>query len=99
MRVIIEPAADGDMEAIGEWIAVDSPGRAVSFIVEIRARCTSLGDLPNAYPLIPSHENSGIRRCPFRDYLIFYRVTDESVEVLRVLYGARDIDSLLFPED
>ena len=36
---------------------------------------------------------------PFRDYLIFYRVTAEAVEILRVLHGARDIDRLLFPED
>jgi plasmid stabilization system protein ParE len=98
MRVIIEPAADGDIEAIGEWIGADNPVRAVSFVVELRTRCYTIGELPNAYPLVPRHENTGIRRCPFRDYLIFYRVTEESVEILRVLHGARDIDTLLFPE-
>jgi toxin ParE1/3/4 len=31
----------------------------------------------------------------FENYLIFYRPTPEGIEVLRVLHGARDIDTLL----
>jgi toxin ParE1/3/4 len=31
----------------------------------------------------------------FRNYLIFYRRTNDEVEVLRVLHGARDIRSIL----
>lgn len=30
----------------------------------------------------------------FRNFLIFYRPSDEGVEILRVLHGARDIESL-----
>ena len=31
----------------------------------------------------------------FNSYLIFYRFDDESMEILRVLYSARDIESIL----
>jgi toxin ParE1/3/4 len=31
----------------------------------------------------------------FKDYLIFYKVQEEQVEVLRVLHGARDLEDLL----
>ncbi len=31
----------------------------------------------------------------FKDYLIFYKVEEERVEVLRVLHGARDLEDLL----
>jgi toxin ParE1/3/4 len=31
----------------------------------------------------------------FEKYLIFYRATDELVEILRLLHAARDIDSIL----
>ncbi len=31
----------------------------------------------------------------FKDYLIFYRVLDDSIEVLRVLHGARDLEEIL----
>lgn len=41
---------------------------------------------------------AGIRVWPipgFRRILIFYRVTDAVVQVLRVLHGSRDLESLL----
>ena len=30
----------------------------------------------------------------FEHWLVFYRVTDEAVEVVRVLHGARDLEGL-----
>ncbi|WFU08405.1 type II toxin-antitoxin system RelE/ParE family toxin [Rhizobium sp. CB3090] len=35
---------------------------------------------------------------PHGDYLIFYRIKESVVEVLRVLRGARDYERVLFPE-
>jgi toxin ParE1/3/4 len=40
----------------------------------------------------------GLRRWAvpgFRSYLIFYRETEQGIEVLRVLHGARDLDKIL----
>jgi toxin ParE1/3/4 len=40
----------------------------------------------------------GIRRMPitgFPRHLIFYRVEEDEVEILRVIHGARDLESLL----
>jgi toxin ParE1/3/4 len=62
-------------------------------------RCSELGAMPEAYPKLRGHEDSGIRRCPYRQYLILYRVLADAVEVVRVLHGARDIDRLLFPDE
>ncbi len=31
----------------------------------------------------------------FRNYLVFYRTRDTDVEILRVLYGGRDIEAIL----
>jgi toxin ParE1/3/4 len=31
----------------------------------------------------------------FKDYLIFYKVLEDRVEVLRVLHGMRDLEDLL----
>lgn len=45
-----------------------------------------------------SDELRGIRRLPvtkFPKYLVFYRPEKETVLVLRVLHGARDLESLL----
>jgi toxin ParE1/3/4 len=35
----------------------------------------------------------------FEKYLIFYRTTDELVEIVRVLHAARDIDGILSAEE
>jgi addiction module RelE/StbE family toxin len=99
MKVTLLPAAQDDLVDIGAYIAEDNPRRADTFVDDLRSRCEKLGDMPKAYPLVPRHEASGVRRCPFRDYLIFYRVTPEAVEVLHIVHGARDIDALLFPSD
>jgi toxin ParE1/3/4 len=31
----------------------------------------------------------------FQDYLVFYRVQDDRIEILRVLHGARDLEGIL----
>lgn len=98
MIVIITDAAEADLEAIGDWIATDNPARAATFVAELRQRCRALGDSPTAYPLLPRYEAAGFRRRVYRDYLIFYRIVSNSIEVLHVLHGARDYEQILFPE-
>ncbi len=44
---------------------------------------------------------TGLRRWRvpgFENHLIFYRVTEEAIEVIRVLHGARDIEGILSEE-
>ena len=38
---------------------------------------------------------------PFENYLIFYHVTEQAVEIVRVLHGAMDLESIFreAPED
>jgi len=56
-------------------------------------------DAPRAYPLVPRYEQFGVRRSPFGQFLIFYRVGDDAVEVIHILHGARGYEALLFPEE
>ena len=98
MKVVLAKSAITDLESIADWIAADSPERAVSFIELLRRRCLQLADAPRAYPLVPRYESKGIRRRPVGDYLIFYRLTGSVVEIVHVLHGARDVEALLFPE-
>jgi plasmid stabilization system protein ParE len=44
-------------------------------------------------------QRSAIRRRPFGRFLIFYRVDQGAIEVIHILHGARDYESLLFPEE
>jgi plasmid stabilization system protein ParE len=93
---VITAAAKADLIAIRRFIELHNPVRAVSFAEELLDRCQALAETPRAYPLVPRYERFGIRRCVHGDYLIFYRLTAEVVEVIHILQGARDVEALLF---
>ena len=96
MRVVITAAAKADLLAIRLYIEPHNPMRAVSFTEELLDRCQALAKTPMAYPLVPRYERFGIRRCVHGDYLIFYRLQPEQMEIIHILQGARDIEALLF---
>lgn len=98
MKVIFTDAAATDIETIGDYIARDSPRRALTFTRELRIACEGLGPFPEAYPLVGRHEQQGIRRKPYGNYLIFYAVRPEGVMVERILNGSQDYEAILFPE-
>jgi plasmid stabilization system protein ParE len=95
--VQISAEAEADLEAIGDYIALDNPIRAVSFIGELRASCLSLSSMARAFPLVPGYESSGVRRRVHGNYLIFYTEGSERIVVLHVLQGAVDCGPILFP--
>jgi toxin ParE1/3/4 len=99
MIVVITEAAGADLEAIGDWIAADNSARAVTFVLELRDGCETLADNPRRQALVPRYEHLGVRRRPYRDYMIFYQIAHDRIEVLHVLHGARDYEPILFPEN
>lgn len=98
MKVILSAAAEADLEAIGDWIAQHSPARAAAFVRELRQQCAALADGPERFVLVPRFEHVGVRRRVYGNYLIFYCIGGDRVEILHVLHGARDYDPVLFPE-
>jgi addiction module RelE/StbE family toxin len=99
MRVVVTDEAKADLMEIGEFIRPHNPERAATFVDELLGRCADLADMPRAFPLIPRYEHHEIRRCVHRDYLIFYRVLEDLVEIIHILHGARNYEVLLFPDD
>ena len=97
MKVVLTAAAETDMAEIGDWIARDSPTLAVWFVNQLNEACDGLCDYPKRFQLVANHEETGIRRRPHGDYLIFYWIKDEqTVEILHVLHGARDYERIVF---
>ena len=99
MKVIVTEAAINDLIQIGQYIKRDSPERAKAFVDELYERCQRLGNMPRAFPLVPGHEQSGIRRRPHGNYLIFYVAKRSTVEILHILNGAMDYERILFSDD
>jgi len=98
MIVRISDEAERDLEAIGDWIARDNPARALTFVRELRAKCEGLADFPERFPLVPRYERPGSGTRVHGNYLIFYRVGEDAVDVIHVLHGATDYAGVLFPE-
>jgi toxin ParE1/3/4 len=96
--VVITAEAEADLEQIATYIAEQSTEIALNFVRELREKCESWADAPRGYPLVPRHEHLGIRRRPFGNYMIFYRIGLDAIEVVHILHGARDYEPLLFPE-
>jgi toxin ParE1/3/4 len=45
MRAHFTPQAEIDLEEVGDYIALDNPARAVSFIREIRQHCERIAGI------------------------------------------------------
>ena len=89
-RVIFSPLAAQDLEAIGDYIARDSRKRALSFISELRAVCTTIASKPEAFRLRPEL-GEGIRSCAHGNFVIFFLPGARQVTIVRVLHGAMDL--------
>ena len=99
MKVFITDAAVRDLMAIADHIRPDNPERAATFVNELLDRCETLTELSARFPLVPRYERHGIRRCVYGNYLIFYRIGADQVDVLHILNGAQNYEALLFPEE
>jgi len=96
VKVAFSDHARAELLAIGDHIAKDSRRRASEFIEKLEKEARQIGEMPNAFPLVPRYEQYEIRRRPFGNYLIFYRVDEDRGYIVHILHGAMDYESLLF---
>lgn len=92
--VTFSEKAEEDPEQIGDFIARDSPARALSFIRELRDCCRKIGQFPESYKRCPDLGRN-VRMMPQGNYVVLYRILDDRISVERILHGARDIMVLL----
>jgi toxin ParE1/3/4 len=93
MDYIVSAEAEADLEEIGDFIAQDNPVRAEKFIDEIRVRFEEISRMPLAYVARPEID-PGVRACLHGHYVIFFYVTNTTVEIARVLHGTRNLARL-----
>ena len=100
LPVFILPAAAADLAAIRAYLLrVEAAEAAERFKPAVEEAAEFLGHWPFAgrcrhfrTPGLRSWQVPGFER-----FLIFYRVTDDRVEIVRVLYGMRDLPRHLAP--
>ena len=93
--VRITPSAEKDLEDIWTYIADDSRKRASDFILVLEKQISTLEHFPERCSLIPENEilNSAHRHLIHGNYRTIFRVEGKRVYILRILHGARLLDS------
>jgi plasmid stabilization system protein ParE len=80
--------AGRDFEGAMEYIAVDSEASARLVAIGIWAAVERLSELPTGHPgRVKGTYEKLVQKTP---YIIAYSLTDETVNVLRIVHGARD---------
>jgi toxin ParE1/3/4 len=92
-RVVFSAQAEADLLSIGAYIARDSAVRARAFIAQIVERANALATLPHRGRRRPEI-GPELRSTPVPPVVVFYRVTDETVEIVRIVDGRRDLQTL-----
>lgn len=93
-RLLKRPEAESDLDEIWWYIAQDSPHNADRFLDCIQERCLALADFPKM-GTSRDELKAGLRSQPVGNYMIFYFPLEDGIDLVRVIHGSRDIESLL----
>lgn len=98
--VVLRPRADRDIDLQFEYLAVEV-GLYVArrFLQNLRQTCQTLQENPELGSLrsFDDERLEGLRIWPvkgFRRLLIFYIPSEDAVEIVRILHGARDLEQI-----
>ena len=99
-RVIVRAEAEADVDAIAAFIAQDNLTAALRFYDRVQETYDRLAVWPHigSRRMARNPALAGLRSYPirgYRDYIVFYLTAGDTVEILHVIHGARDIPTLL----
>lgn len=86
--------AIGDLTAIYDFIAKDSPRYAVAMVDRLTARTSQLSMHPLSGQQVPEYRRDDIREVIEGVYRLIYLVMNDRIQILTVVHGA----SLLPPD-
>lgn len=87
--------AESDLRQIEEFIAKDSPFHAVNFVGRLVESAEMLKATPMLGRIVPEFSRRSLRELLVRQYRVVYLFRNDTVTVLRVVHGARDLVKLI----
>ena len=94
MRLRLSPCVPGDLEEIAEYIAQDSPRHAARMLRLLRVRMKEIARNPKIYRLRPEIDAEA-RLASAGNYVILFRIRQNTVRIERVVHGSRDLLPML----
>jgi toxin ParE1/3/4 len=101
VKLTLRPLAERDLDDQADYLEAQAGMEtARRFYLAAREIFAKLLEMPEMGTprIFDNPELSGLRSWPvrgFEKHLIFYRTSEGGIEVLRVLHGARDLESIL----
>lgn len=96
MQLELSPFVESDLDDIADSIAKDNPRRAVTFLLDIRAKFRDIRQNPLLYQLRPDIGDEA-RLAVVSSYAILFHVVGDVVRIERVAYGGRDLAGMFSP--
>ncbi|MGL1891335.1 MAG: type II toxin-antitoxin system RelE/ParE family toxin [Spirochaetaceae bacterium] len=94
LKLIISDKAILDLYDIWEYISADNTNIADNFIDQLHSQCEKLCSFPKQ-GRTRDYLRLNVRSITYKKYIIFYLITHDAVEIVRILNGFRDIESLI----
>lgn len=96
-NVRIYPAAEQDLLDIIDYLNTLSPQTALRYYDLLTEQIASLSAMPERcpHPRDLALTAKGYRYLIVKDYLVFYRIIGDTVQIHRILYGRRNYQPLL----
>ena len=97
-KIILTEQAEADLRNIYEYIAFTllEPGIAAGQLERIEKSILSLTEMPERFRIFAKEPwySRGLRQMPIDNFIVFYipKTEDNTVNVIRIMYGGRDID-------
>jgi toxin ParE1/3/4 len=89
----VSEAASSDLRGIWLCIGPDNPEAASKLVRAIVSRFPRLASMPEMGRR-RDELSEGLRSFPVSRYVIFYQLTENGIEIIRILHGARDLPAM-----
>lgn len=93
MQYILAPAAIQDLQELTDYLADIDLESAERLLNKFENKCRYLVKFPKIGRTY-SYIRPDLRGLPLNGHIIFYRLSDETLEILRVVKGNRDLEAL-----
>jgi toxin ParE1/3/4 len=99
-RILITEDANLDLQEHFNYLAQNNRDRAFDFFDATRQTFAALARMPGMGQQYESEEEDVVNIHKwtvkgFKNYLLFYRYDDETLEILRIIFATRDLTPLL----
>ena len=91
-------AAVKDLDDICEYIARQNSQAASKIFDAIRKKCRLVADFPNMGKSY-SRISANLRGFAVEDYIVFYYPREDGIDIVRVISGYRDFESLFLEDE